>query len=149
VTLWRISNHTALDGGGGLRASGRWHTRGRRVVYCAPNPAAALLEVLTHAEIDLEDIPVTFRYIEIEAPDSTSAGAADIGTLGPEWKNDLAATRRLGDQWLRSGRSALLRVPSVVVPETWNVLINPLHPDSASIRFVRVHNQAVDARLLR
>jgi RES domain-containing protein len=119
------------------------------VVYCAPNPAAALLEVLRHAEIDLEDIPIRFRYIEIEAPDSTSVGTADIGPLGPGWKNDLTATRRLGDQWLRSGLSALLRVPSGIVPETWNILINPLHPDSANIRIVRVHNQAVDARLLR
>ncbi|MBI3680362.1 MAG: RES family NAD+ phosphorylase [Acidobacteria bacterium] len=43
MTLWRVTNHVRLDGGGGLRAPGRWHTRGRRIVYCAPDPAAALL----------------------------------------------------------------------------------------------------------
>ncbi|MEK7403791.1 MAG: RES family NAD+ phosphorylase [Acidobacteriota bacterium] len=149
MILWRISNHPALDGGGGLRASGRWHARGRRVVYCAPNPATALLEVLVHAEIDAEDIPVTFRYVEIEAPDSLTIETADNAVLGQGWRRNVATTRRFGDEWLRSGRTALLRVPSVVVPATWNVLINPRHPESAQIRIVRVHHQAINPRLLR
>ncbi len=149
MILWRVSNHPTLDGGGGLRASGRWHTRGRRVVYCAPNPAAALLEVLAHGEIDSEDIPVTFRYMEIEAPDSVTVETVDIGALGPGWQNNAGMTRRLGDQWLRSGRTALLRVPSVIVPATWNVLVNPQHPESAHIRIARVHDQPIDPRLLR
>jgi RES domain-containing protein len=149
VILWRVSNHPALDGGGGLRASGRWHTRGRRVVYCAPSPAAALLEVLAHGEIDSEDIPVTFRYMEIEVPDSATVETVDMGALGPGWQNNLGMTQRLGDEWLRSGRTALLRVPSVIVPATWNVLVNPRHPESTHIRIARVHDQPIDPRLLR
>jgi RES domain-containing protein len=149
VTLWRVSNHSRLDGGGGLRASGRWHTRGRRIVYCAPNPATALLEALVHAEIDIEDIPVTFRYMEIEARDSIAFETALTGALAPGWQSNLEITRRVGDQWLLSGRTALLRVPSAVVPATWNVLINPQHRDSARIRVARIHQHAVDPRLWR
>ncbi len=149
MTLWRITNHASLDGGGGLRAHGRWHTRGQRVVYCAPNPATALLEVLVHAEIDVEDIPVTFRYLEIEAPDPAVVETVDSNALGQAWQADLETTRGAGDEWLRSGRKAMLRVPSVIVPATWNILINPEHPDSAKIRIVRVHAQGVDGRLLR
>ena len=111
MTIWRISNHATLDGGGGLRASSRWHTRGQRIIYCAPNSAAALLEVLVHSEIDIEDIPVTYRYLEIEAPDSTTRETADVRALGPGWKNDPEVTRRMGDEWLRSRRTALLLVP--------------------------------------
>ena len=148
MTLWRIGNHATLDGAGGLRASGRWHTRGARVVYCAPNPASALLEILVHAEIEIEDIPVAFRWLEIDAPDSVAVGTVDPGLLGPSWGSQPAATRRLGDQWLAASRSALLRVPSAIVPETWNVLINPLHPGAARIRVVRVHQQTVDRRLV-
>lgn len=59
--LWRISNHLSLAGKGGSRASGRWHTRGRRVVYCAENAAAALLEILVHFEIEIRDLPVRYR----------------------------------------------------------------------------------------
>ncbi|SPE34283.1 RES domain protein [Candidatus Sulfopaludibacter sp. SbA6] len=149
MILWRIGNHTALDGGGGLRAPGRWHTRGRRIVYCAPNPATALLETLVHAEIDIEDIPITFRYLEIDAPDSVDSETADMAALGPSWPANLEATRRAGDEWLRSGRTALLRVPSAIVPATWRVLINPRHADSAQIRIAGVHDHGIDPRLLR
>jgi RES domain-containing protein len=149
VILWRVTNHPALDGSGGLRASGRWHTRGRRILYCAPNPATALLEVLVHAEIDLEDIPATFQYIEIDAPDSIVAQTMDPGTLGAGWHTNPERTRRLGDQWLLSSQSALLRVPSVIVPATWNILVNPLHPDSKHVRIARIHAHHVDSRLLR
>jgi len=148
VTLWRISNHATLDGAGGLRAAGRWHTRGARIVYCAPNPAAALLEILVHAEIAVEDIPVTFRWLEIEAPDSIAAETVDPGLLVTAWRGQPAATRRLGGQWLAASRSALLRVPSAIVPETWNVLINPLHADAARMRVVRVHRQPIERRLV-
>ena len=86
VTLWRISSHASLDGAGGLRAPGRWHTRGRRIVYCAPNPATALLEVLVHAEIDLQEIPAKLSYLEIEAPDSLAIESIDLTAFGQDWK---------------------------------------------------------------
>ena len=149
MILWRISNHAVLDGGGGLKASGRWHTRGRRIVYCSPNPATALLEVLVHAEIDIEDIPSTLRYLEIEVPDSLSSETMDMEAMGKNWRASTDVSRRAGDEWLRSGRSALVRVPSVVVPATWNVLLNPQHTESAQARIVRTHQHRIDARLLR
>jgi RES domain-containing protein len=149
MILWRVSNYSTLDGGGGLTAPGRWHTAGRRIVYCAPNPATALLEVLAHTEIDLENMPLNYRYLEIEAPDALALEELDTRAFPRNWPTDLEATRRAGDEWLHSARTALLRVPSVVVPATWNVLINPYHPKSAQIRVTRVHTQGVDPRLIR
>jgi len=149
VTLWRISRHPELDGAGGLRASARWHTKGRPIVYCAPNPATALLEVLVHNEIDLDDVPANLRYLEIEASDALAAEDLDTSALAGSGPADLRATRGAGDQWLKSGRTALLRVPSVIVPATWNVLINPRHPDSAQIRVVRTISYSLDPRLAR
>ncbi len=149
MRLWRISNHATLDGAGGLRASSRWHTRGTRVAYCTPNPAAALLEVLVHLEIDVEDIPTTYQYLEIEAPDSVSRETIDCSNLPEDWLTNSAATRAIGDEWLRSRRTALLLVPCVIVPETWNVLLNPLHhPDGQLVSITRVHTQPIDTRLL-
>ncbi len=147
MILWRVSNHVSLDGSGGLRAPGRWHTRGHRIVYCAPNPATALLEILVHAEIDVDDIPVSFRYLEIEA-DSISTETLDVEALPGNWRSNLEASRRAGDEWLRSGRTALLRVPSVIVPMTWNVLVNPRHPESPQIRIIRTYEHGIDPRLL-
>jgi len=149
VILWRIGNHASLDGSGGLRAPGRWHTVGQHIVYCAPNPATALLEVLVHTEIGIDDVPVNFRYLEIDAPDTLAVEDVDMSGLGKSWPTDLAATRRSGDQWLQSGRTALLRVPSVIVPATWNILINPGNQESGQVRVVREHRQEIDLRLLR
>ena len=149
MTLWRVSNYAVLDGAGGLRAPGRWHTRGKRIVYCAESAAAALLETLVHAEIDVEDIPLAFRYLEIEAADSGTVEAIRPADLGSAWRTRLDHTRRIGDEWLRSGRTAILRVPSVIAPETWNYLINPAHPECAAIRIARVHKYVFDRRLLR
>lgn len=146
MTLWRVSNHPTLDGAGGLRASGRWHSRGRPIVYSAPNPATALLEVRAHAEIDLEDIPVTLRCIEIEVPDALEIVRIDK-LLGTTWRTHVEEPRRLGDAWLRAAQSALVSVPSVIIPATWNVLINPLHPDSKQIRIASIHEHGIDPRL--
>jgi RES domain-containing protein len=149
VIFWRISNYETLDGAGGLEAEGRWHTAGRRIVYCAPNPATALLEVLVHFKIDLDGAPVSFRYLEIEAPDNITEEAVDSVALGSDWRGNQAVTQRCGDEWLESGQSALFLVPSVIVPATWNVLLNPLHPQSEQIRLVKVHRHAIDRRLFR
>ena len=149
MILWRISDHTTLDGGGGLSLSGRWHSAGQRIVYCAPNPATALLEVLVRTEIDIDDVPVNFRYLEIDAPDTLAVEDLDTSALAQSWRTDLLVTRRAGDQWLQSSRTALLRVPSVIVPATWNVLINPRCPDNAQIRVLRTLSHGLDPRLLR
>ena len=89
MTLWRISEHAALDGGGGLSFSARWHTAGRRIVYCAPNPATALLEVLVHTEIRIENVPVSFRYLRsrrrIRWPSKTSIRTGWANHGEPTW----------------------------------------------------------------
>ena len=129
-------------------SSARWHKALRPVVYCAPNPATALLEILVHIEIDLDELPEPLQYLEIEVPDTTSAETFQPDAVGPHWQTDVQATQTAGDEWLKSGRTALLSVPSAIVPATWNVLINPQHRDSACIRVARVHEQAIDPRLL-
>jgi RES domain-containing protein len=106
-----------------------------------------LLEVLVHAEIDLEDIPVNFRYLEIEAPDSTSIEVVPGHVLERNWQDDLQMTRTFGDEWLGANRTALLQVPSTIVPVTWNLLINPQHADASRIQIARVHEHLLDARL--
>ena len=96
MTIWRISNHATLDGGGGLRASSRWHARGRRIVYCAPNPATALLEILLHAEIEQDDIPVTYKYLEIDVPERASRESVGIASLKSGWRREPWTTRKRG-----------------------------------------------------
>lgn len=149
MIIWRISNHSSLDGDGGLRASGRWHSRGRRIVYCAPDPATALLEILVHAEIDIEDLPVSYRYLKIGLPDTLTRTRIAVDALPGDWFRDEAATRMMGDAWIGARTEPVCEVPSALVPETWNLLINPAHLDAGQIAIVDEIEHGLDARLLR
>ncbi len=147
MILWRVSNYASLDGAGGLHAAGRWHSRGRPVVYCTWNPATALLERLVHFEIDAEDRPERVQILKIEAPDSLSRERIDPETLPSGWMEDWALTQPAGDAWLAGRRTLLLEVPCVLVPETWNVLVNPAHPEASQLKMACVFQHALDPRL--
>jgi RES domain-containing protein len=149
VFLWRISNHLSLAGAGGLRTPGRWHTRGHRVVYCAQSPAAALLEILVHFEIDIQELPVRYRLLKIEAPDDVQVQRVSLDQLPTDWPAKTELTRALGNGWLTKGSAALLSVPSAIVPETFNVLLNPAHQDAERIVIVQTGEHAIDPRLLK
>jgi RES domain-containing protein len=147
MVLWRISNYATLDGAGGLYASGRWHSRGRPVVYCTWNPATALLETLVHLEIDAEDRPERFQLLKIEGPDRLSMKRVDPGELPDDWATDVLATQAVGNEWLSSMRTLLLEVPSALVPETWNLLINPQHREFHRLKIAARYEHAFDSRL--
>ena len=149
MLLWRISNHLSLAGDGALRTPGRWHTRGRRVVYCAESPAAALLEILVHFEIDIQDLPVRYRLLKIEVPDDMEVERVSVDDLPKDWPERTEATRALGDGWLTKGSAALLSVPSAIVPETFNVLLNPAHQHAKRVVVVQTGEHAIDPRLLK
>lgn len=148
MVLWRVSNHLSLDGDGALRASGRWHTRGRRIVYCAQAPATALLETLVHFEIEVRDLPARCRLLRIEAPEDAAVESVRSDHLPTDWAARFDVTRAIGDEWLAEARSALLLVPSAVVPETLNVLLNPAHRDADRMVITHVSDHVIDPRLL-
>jgi RES domain-containing protein len=147
VILWRVSNYRSLDGSGGLHVAGRWHTKGRPVVYCTWNPATALLETLVHMEIDAEDRPAHFQILRIEGPDSLSMDKIETRTLPPNWAEDISCTQSIGDRWLAASNALLLEVPCALVPETWNVLINPVHVEAELLTIVATYEHVFDARL--
>lgn len=132
-----------------MRASARWHTRGRRIVYCAESPAAALLEILVHFEIENRDLPTAYRWLKLEVP-----GDLVVERVGPEdlpktWVDNPVVTRAIGDRWIARSNAPLLAVPSALVPETSNVLINPSHEDAGRVSIIRVIEHVLDPRLLK
>ena len=153
MILWRISNYADLSGGGGLLHSGRWHHRGRAVAYLAQSAAAALLEALVHIEASHPgELPRDYPLLEIEVPDEIAVTDAALPASGdgqPLLALDLSVTRRIGDQWLAGGKSLLLRVPSVVVGRTFNVLFNPAHSHAARCHIVSAARYPFDGRLVR
>ena len=146
VIVWRFSRHESLDGRGGLLASARWHSHGKEVLYCAPNPATALLEILVHSEVRSPAALARHRFIKVDIPDDVSRQSVDEGQLPTDWSRRVTLTRAWGDRWLRESHSALLIVRCVLVPETYNVIINPRHPDAGRIKRLGVMPDPLDAR---
>ncbi len=144
MVLWRISRHRDLRGRGGLSAAGRWHHAGHPVVYLAESPAAALLEVCVHTAAN--DVPPQYTLLKIAAPDCDVAQIR-LKDLPADWRGRLEVTRDLGSAWLERNESALLRVPSAIVPETVNYLFNPAHLEARRFRIVEAIEYPFDARL--
>ncbi len=130
--------HPELDGEGPRLLGGRWNSPGRPVVYAASCGALAALEYLAHAE----EMPVGMMLKQIEVPDTLSMERIECLPA------DVNVFRQLGDEWLQQLSAPLLRVPSVLVPRQWNLLLNPAHPLFRAIRVVEESPFAFDSRLL-
>ncbi len=147
LELWRIGNHNSLSGEGGLRYGARWHIAGLRIAYLAETPAGALIEILVHLELKETELPRFYNLMKVAAADTLSIESLEI-PAGDDWKKFPSITQGLGSQWLRSGRTALARVPSAIIPNTWNYLLNPEHADASLIRIVETMRVEFDSRLL-
>ena len=150
LTAWRIvtARHKAkaFSGDGARLYGGRWNSRGTAVIYTAANLALASLEIVVNLPSPalLEDfirIPIYFEPYLVEILDPAS--------LPAEWNSRPISpcTRLLGDTWVKQQRSAVLRVPSLVVPEEYNYLLNPAHPDFGRITIGRAAIYHFDPRL--
>ncbi len=145
MMLWRVSRHRDLAGAGGLRAPGRWHERGLPVVYLAESPAGALLESCVHTSAN--DVPPRYTLLGVEVNRGVSLESVDAVTLPADWINRLEVTREIGTTWLRERRSCLLRIPSALVPATFNIVLNPLHADAGRLRIVSSVKYPFDPRI--
>jgi RES domain-containing protein len=143
VTVYRLTSarFPRCDGEGARLYGGRWNSRGRAVVYAAATQSLAALEILAHTAALSEDYVV----IAIDLPTDLAIEEVRGGDL-PRW--ELADTREKGDRWLELGRTAVLWVPSKVVPAEANYVINPAHPDFSRLRIAPPEPFRFDERLL-
>ena len=137
---------TAFSGDGARAYGGRWNLPGTPMVYTAHTRALAALESLAH--FGGEERRMAFITFEIEVPDKLVM-QLDAASLPRDWRSDEpgASTQSLGSEWQRSGRSAALVVPSVLVPQESCVLLNPEHPDIDKIMVMYPEPFTFDARL--
>jgi RES domain-containing protein len=149
MTLWRISNHSDLEGLGGERSDGRWHTahRGSRVVYLAEHPALALIEALANLKGNPALFPDRYQLMKIKAADTVPAAVFPADTLSGAWRQNLRETQSAGNSWLNEANSALLAVPSAPSPESLNYLFNPRRAEANSIVVEWCKSLAYDKRL--
>lgn len=143
MRVWRISSHADLSGRGGELSAARWNRLGTPIVYCADHPAAALLEILVH--IDIEDAPATYQLLGIHVPDETP-----IFRPSPpdDWKENLGLTQDIGTRFISDGRYAVMAVPSIIVPFATNYLLSPSLLEQASIGIDSRTEHPIDPRLI-
>jgi RES domain-containing protein/uncharacterized protein (DUF2384 family) len=156
-SLWRIASDTRdytaddLSGKGAEITGGRWNDRGTPVVYTSCNRALAALETIVH--LNAGGLPLNRYLIEIIIPDDVWAQAqACDHTIAPVgWDSEPASrtSSDFGTNWARSNDTLLLRVPSVIVPEEQNVLINPRHRDLTKISARKIRKWIYDPRMLK
>jgi RES domain-containing protein len=136
---WRLCRrpHADLLGEGARLWGGRWNSAGRPVVYLSDHPALAVLEVRVHLDLPLELLPDDYVLVRVRLPGETPSVIS-------EPQPDPKAT---GDAWLLGADSAILSVPSVLVPCARNLLLNPLHPRAADAAIAATTEFRFDPRL--
>lgn len=138
----------AFDGEGARLEGARWSSKGARMVYTAGSISLAILEVLVH----LQQSRALSGYVifSLEFPPRI-VQEVDLSSLPANWRifPAPATTKEIGDAWIGNSSSAVLRVPSVIVPSEHNFLINPAHRDFRSITITGPALLDIDGRLRR
>ena len=149
--VWRLCKRryavSAFDGDGARRYGGRWNPPGLRVVYTSETISLAALEALVH--VDPPEAPEDLVVICVDIPDDIGVTDLTARMLPRTWRSTPAPARlqQLGATWVRAASTAVLSVPSVVVPQERNYLLNPAHPDFARIQLGRPKAFSIDPRL--
>ena len=148
MIAYRIADarHPVFDHTGAMLHGGRWNSPGSRVIYAAETYAGALLEVLVHS--NLSHPPKNHRVVHIEIPQKLKIEKVDQAN-GSGWDaEDALASRAYGDEWIRSKRTAVLWVPSVITQgREHNLVLNTDHADFHLIQASAPEIVHWDARL--
>jgi len=133
--VWRIASalHAAFDGEGARRYGSRWTPRGFPAVFTSATLSLAALERFVHADPDLEPVDLVAVAVDIET--NVAIETVAVADLPHDWRRYPAppALASIGERWLRESRAAVLSVPSVVIPQERNFVLNPSHADIARL----------------
>jgi len=146
---WRVVKKkfedSAFDGEGAFKTGGRWNSPGTRVVYTAETASLAILEIIVHGTGSLLKY---YSAIPIEFSEST-VSTVKLSDLPSDWRTFPGPfeLKRIGDLWVESHSSAVLKVPSVIVPHEWNYVLSLEHEDFESIEIGSPINFEIDPRL--
>lgn len=150
MTVYRIANSLYKDDLSGQGASmfgGRWNSKGNPILYSAEHISLAVLELLVNFnKVESPFLP-SFHLLEIELPDSKPI-VLKTNELKKDWKQDMHYSQFIGDEFLKDNTKLILKVPSVVIPEEFNLLINPAHKDFKNIKIIRSKVYHLDDRLM-
>ena len=152
VTAWRIVKRkhvkTAFSGDGARLFGGRWNNPGVPLIYTATSQSLATLEILVHLEAP--DLLERYVILGVELEESLIVNV-DQSRLPKNWRANPAppGAGAIGDEWAAARVSAVLRVPSMIVPSEHNLLLNPLHRNFSRLKIADSSAFRFDSRLLK
>ena len=134
-----------ISGTGSKLFGGRWNSKGIPMLYASEHISLSVLEMLVHNHF--KDFSVPLSLLKISLPETTPINDIKLTKLKSDWQDDISYTKFMGNEFVKSTAQLILRVPSAVITEEFNLLINPLHKDFKKIKIVDVKTFRTDKRL--
>lgn len=134
-----------LQGEGAMLYGGRWNSPGIPMLYATEHISLAVLEILVNKRMT-SSFQTSFHLIQLEIPEE-KIKTISLKALKKNWELDADYTRFIGDHFSKDTENWILKVPSAVVPEEHNFLINPRHPQFAELTFLSSEKYPIDKRL--
>jgi RES domain-containing protein len=136
-----------LSGKGAELFGGRWNNKGVALLYTSDSVSLCTLEVLVHSENG--ELPRNYVLHTLEIPDELPIYEFPMDKIPADWQTfpHSEAARRIGDQFVKEGKYAVLKVPSAIVPNDFNYLLNPGHVDFSKIKITNTEDYEFDIRL--
>ncbi|MEO6251704.1 MAG: RES family NAD+ phosphorylase [Ferruginibacter sp.] len=136
-----------LSGTGSKLYGGRWNVPGVAAIYTAENISLAVLEILVNA--DKNNIPPAYYLLKLNVPDNLPVKVITTAGLKEKWYSDFEYAQYIGSRFLESGKEAILKVPSAIIREEYNFLLNPDHTDFKKISIKESIPFDLDIRLVK
>ena len=152
MKIYRLSREKYvrdLSGTGARLCGGRWSSRGKNALYGAENISSAKLEVAVHLDLDL--IPHDYGLLVIEISEKATVKVLEKSTLSEDWDPipHSESTQLLGDYFLDENKLLLLKVPSAIVHQEYNFILNPNHPSFSSVKITYSESFTFDICLFK
>jgi RES domain-containing protein len=151
MQVWRICHRRhaggAFTGEGTRLVAGRWTPKGVRAVYTAGTLSLAALEMFV--DMDVKHSHDILVAVSAEIPDDVEVSRVDTKTLPRNWRDSPPppALALIGKDWLTRADTAVLAVPSAIVPIEWNYLLSPTHPDFSRVKVGQPFKFELDERM--
>ena len=147
MTVHRIcgeAHNNDISGTGSKLFGGRWNSKGIPMLYVSENISLSVLEMLVHN--NFKDFSIPLSILKILLPETILINDIKISKLKPDWQDDISYTKFIGNEFIKSNINLVLKVPSAVINEENNLLINPLHKDFKKVKITEVKTFRTDKR---
>lgn len=136
-----------LSGKGAEKAGGRWNSKGTAILYTSESRALCTTEVAVHLPLGI--VPTDYELVTLEIPDTAGIQVLTEDALPDDWDAfpPIPSTQTVGDQFVEEVKHMVLKVPSAVIQDDFNYLLNPLHPNFSQVKCLSTETFRFDGRL--